>query len=242
MTKRDHVSTFFSLLLFGISFSSDEFVRIEIKVELSTGLAKISALVNVQDAEDAYVDIILLHGEKFTSNTWTEAGTFRALSNAGYRVIAVDLPGYGESTSVENIELVKPDEFLYNLIKTLRLKNPVLISPSMSGKYSIPFIISYPNILSGFVPIAPLFPRKFVISNVPSNITFITLVVWGSKDSRGRKRSEELLKLKNSVSMEMVDSSHACYLDRPEYFNQELLRFVDKISRLTLPQGGLVNS
>lgn len=224
------------LLIFVSKASSAEFVQKEIQVQLSTGVAAINSLVQDVDQFDAYVDVIFLHGEKFTSLTWIETGTLRALSIAGYRVIAIDLPGYGKSPEARN-EL-KPEEFLYKLLVLLKLKNPVLISPSMSGKFSIPFLVSYPNILSGYVPIAPVFPRKFQVSNIPSNSTYLTLVVWGSKDSRGRKRSEELLKLKNSVSMEMSDSNHACYLDRPDYFNQELLRFVDKISRLSLVQGG----
>ena len=41
--------------------------------------------------------VVLLHGATLTSETWEETGTIQTLANAGYRVIAVDLPGLGRS-------------------------------------------------------------------------------------------------------------------------------------------------
>ena len=38
--------------------------------------------------------ILLLHGMKFQAATWRENGTLETLANAGYRAVALDLPGF----------------------------------------------------------------------------------------------------------------------------------------------------
>lgn len=37
--------------------------------------------------------VLFLHGMRFTSDDWVRIGTLRAVRRAGYRAMAVDLPG-----------------------------------------------------------------------------------------------------------------------------------------------------
>ena len=46
------------------------------------------------------MDIFLLHGSAFTSMTWEQIQTLEQLKENGYRAIAVDLPGFGESPNI----------------------------------------------------------------------------------------------------------------------------------------------
>ena len=46
-------------------------------------------------------------------------------------------------------------EFLYSLVTALGLSHPVIVSPSMSGSFAMPFLVKHSDQLSGFVPVAP---------------------------------------------------------------------------------------
>ena len=43
------------------------------------------------------LQVLLLHGASFTSETWVEIGTFQLLSAMKYRVVALDIPGKSET-------------------------------------------------------------------------------------------------------------------------------------------------
>ena len=92
--------------------------------------------------ENSKYAVLLLHGARFTSKNWQAIGTLAALSSNGYTVVAVDLPKYGLSTGVKE----QPEEdgkiqFLAELIKKLNLDRPVIVAPSMSGSYALPFVL-----------------------------------------------------------------------------------------------------
>ena len=66
--------------------------------------------------------------------------------------------GYGDSKG----EVKDPAAFLEGVQDLLKLHNPVIVSPSMSGKFSLPFLVEYPEKVKGFVPVAPVGTGKFV--------------------------------------------------------------------------------
>lgn len=39
------------------------------------------------------LQVVLLHGQAFTSKTWEELGTMALLATNGYQALAMDLPG-----------------------------------------------------------------------------------------------------------------------------------------------------
>src|SRR5687767_12705305 len=100
------------------------------------------------------ISVLLLHGMSFTSKTWLELNTINILSALGYRVVAIDLPGFGNSS--KEAHNLNRSSFLYNLIERLNLNRAVIVSPSFSGYYSLPFLLTYWNVLSGYVTVAPV--------------------------------------------------------------------------------------
>jgi pimeloyl-ACP methyl ester carboxylesterase len=63
--------------------------------------------------------VLLLHGERYSSQTWSDLGTFEFLGDSEIRTIAVDLPGYG--TSGARIDHESDADFMQALIRNLKL-------------------------------------------------------------------------------------------------------------------------
>lgn len=177
-------------------------------------------------------DVVMFHGAAFTSLTWKQIETLTILRDAGYRVIAVDLPGFGESPQ----GTILPKEnalFVEAVFKAAGVKKAVLISPSMSGRYAIPYIFS--NIrketrtLKAWVPVAPVSIRDHTEDEY-SKLGVKTFIVYGEKDSSGRAQSlQYLAKIPGSDLYGMINGEHPCYMTDPKEWNQHLLAFLEKV-------------
>ncbi len=89
------------------------------------------------------------------------------MSNWGYRVFAVDIP-YNKNNSLPKEREKEAAQWLKQLINTLHLKNLVIISPSMSGRFSLPYIFQLDEsqkLIKGFVAIAPVGTEKYKTEN-----------------------------------------------------------------------------
>jgi abhydrolase domain-containing protein 14 len=80
------------------------------------------------------------------------------LSSWGYRAFAIDIPKNGNQTFpiTEDKEAV---QWLTKLLHILRLSNVVIVSPSRSGKLSLPYIFQLneqQQLIRGYVPIDPI--------------------------------------------------------------------------------------
>jgi pimeloyl-ACP methyl ester carboxylesterase len=166
--------------------------------------------------------LLLLHGARFSSATWRDLGTIERMAAEGYRVIAVDLPGFGRSLTSE----AEPASFLADLIEALALERPVIVSPSMSGRFSLPLVARHPELVGGYVPVAPAAMDAHLAELVGSQVP--TFVVWGENDRFLPPSEAERLAaaFDDSRILILPGASHPCYLDEPDLFHRELLAFL----------------
>ncbi|MCL1468663.1 alpha/beta fold hydrolase [Argonema galeatum] len=191
-----------------------------------------SQFVQIQGAKIHYLEsgannaksVLFLHGASFSSQTWQEIGTLKLLSEEGYRAVAVDLPGYGSSERISGSNV----EFLLASIEILKLNKPILVSPSMSGNYSLPFLVNNSEKLSGFVAVAPVGIIRF--TQQVQEIQVPTLAIWGSNDRIvSVEEADKLLKvMPNGEKVILQNAGHACYMRATDEFHEHLIKFIER--------------
>ncbi|XP_060582370.1 protein ABHD14A-like isoform X1 [Ruditapes philippinarum] len=181
--------------------------------------------------DEAKSDVLFLHGMSFKSETWVSKPlwTLQLLyKTGGFRAVAIDLPGFGDSPQAE----VDPAAFMEAVIAKLQLNAPVIVSPSMSGTYSLPYLFkNVSNALSrskGFVPVAPAgtdnYKTQFPDLMIPN------LVIYGENDKRsGASSAKNFETIKQKTVVELAGARHACYMNKPDEFHKHLIDFLKKI-------------
>lgn len=177
------------------------------------------------EGDDKGRPIVLPHGASFQAESWKEIGTMKALAQAGYKVVAVDLPGFERSSPSHGAA----PTWLRVLLDLLKIERPVVVSPSMSGRFALPLVTSEPQRVSGFVAVAPV--------GIPSykdqlhRITAPVLAVWGENDRTIPLEQADLLVNAVSKGRKVIipGGSHAPYMSDPAMFHQELLGFLGEL-------------
>ncbi len=121
---------------------------------------------------------VVLHGKNFCAATWED--TIRALSAAGYRVIAPDQIGFCRSS--------KPERYQYSfqqlagnthaLLASLSVKDPVLIAHSTGGMIAARYALMYPNEVSALVLVNPIGLEDWKALGVP----WISVDEWTERE------------------------------------------------------------
>ncbi len=169
--------------------------------------------------------VLLLHGARFSSANWDEIGTIALLAGAGYRVTAVDLPGYGKSPA----NAAQPLTWMLKLIDRPGLAHPVVVSPSMSGRYALELASEEPKRIAGLVALAPVGIGQH--RDHLARITAPVLAIWGENDTVVPVAQADLLvsSVRSGRKVILAGESHAAYMSNPARFHEELLRFLKEL-------------
>ncbi|MEE7448188.1 alpha/beta hydrolase [Methylobacterium radiotolerans] len=130
-----------------------------------------------QPLQMAYLDVrpatpngrtaVLLHGKNFCAATWESQ--IRALSAAGYRVIAPDQIGFCKSSkpAAYQFSFRQLAENTYALLEKLGVERPILVGHSTGGMLAAHYALLYPKAVEQLVLVNPIGLEDWAAKGVP---------------------------------------------------------------------------
>jgi pimeloyl-ACP methyl ester carboxylesterase len=111
--------------------------------------------------------VVLLHGKNFCAATWE--GTIRALSEAGYRVLALDQIGFCKSSKPRGYQfsLQQLAANTHALLEHAGVTRPIVIGHSMGGMLAARYTLQYPDDVAQLVMVDPLGLEDWQAKGVP---------------------------------------------------------------------------
>lgn len=183
--------------------------------------------------EESPRKVVLLHGMAFNADTWYKLGTINKLSEAGYAVYAIDMPGFGKSSG-RRMSRWMAAEFLRKVLDELDINQSALVGPSMGGGIALSFAILYQSRLIALILISPAGLRDKRITRELDKIRVPVLVFWGENDRVFPINMAQYLmnRIRGSELIICPNARHPCYLDAPDLFHKELIKFLGKVFKL----------
>src|SRR6201991_2921576 len=131
-----------------------------------------------QDLQMAYLDVkpsssangrtvVLLHGKNFCAATWE--GSIKALTEAGYRVIAPDQIGFCKSSKPEGYQFTF-QQLAGNtraLLASLGLEHATIMGHSTGGMLAMRYALMYPTAVDQLVLVDPIGLEDWAAKGVP---------------------------------------------------------------------------
>jgi pimeloyl-ACP methyl ester carboxylesterase len=133
----------------------------------SQGVAMDMAYMDVAAAKPNGQTVVLLHGKNFCAATWD--GSIRALTQAGYRVIAPDQIGWCKSTKPEHYQYTFEQlaANTHELLKSLGITRAIIMGHSTGGMLAIRYGLLYPVDTQQLVLVDPLGLEDWRAKGVP---------------------------------------------------------------------------
>jgi len=148
--------------------------------------------VEINQGTNNGVSVVLLHGARFSVQTWVDLGTLLILQRHGVHAVAVDLPGYGQSRNGRkgsHGNALSKGEWLAQLLQQLVPRSRVvLVSPSMSGSYAVPYLQAHGDdgVVASWMPVAPTGIHPGIAFPEAAKSTVDVLCFYGENDPRLR--------------------------------------------------------
>jgi abhydrolase domain-containing protein 14 len=178
----------------------------------------------LQGGPDAGLLVLLLHGRMFQAATWQEIGTLAKLAETGYRAVAMDMPGFGNSPTAD----IEPTEVLKTAINQAFQDRAILLAPSMGGRIALDFTLANQELVSGLVLVGAVGIKEN--KERLKEISLPCLGVWGEEDTISPLANGDLLQqgIKDAELVVIPGAPHPCYLDHSDEWHRILFRFLNE--------------
>ena len=178
----------------------------------------------LQAGPDAGPLVLLLHGKMFQAATWQETGTLAKLADAGYRAVALDMPGFGNTQAAD----IKPAEVLKTAINQASQNRAILLGPSMGGRIALEFTLADPDLVNGLILVGTVGVQEN--KERLKEISLPCLAVWGGEDTISPLANGHLLQqeIRDAELAVIPGAPHPCYLDQPDEWHRILLEFLSE--------------
>lgn len=111
--------------------------------------------------------VVLLHGKNFCAATWEES--IRALSAAGYRVVAPDQVGFCKSSKPEHYQFSFEQlaANTHDLLQKIGVERPIVMGHSTGGMLAFRYALMYPKETKALVAVNPIGLEDWKAKGVP---------------------------------------------------------------------------
>ncbi len=149
--------------------------------------------------------ILLIHGWMYSKIIFIII--IKRLLKDGFRVIAPDMPGFGNSEEFDDVHSPENySEFLDRFVSKLGIKKFVLFGPSMGGIIALNYIIKHKEKVQKLIVQAPFFYGKQswfswklrLLTNLTGTLPLIRNLVYKITVSPRRMKNEENFLLKKT--------------------------------------------
>jgi len=133
----------------------------------SQGVATDMAYMDVAPTKPNGHVVVLLHGKNFCAATWE--GSIRALTGAGYRVIAPDQVGWCKSTKPEHYQFTFEQlaANTHDLLKSVGITKAIVMGHSTGGMLAVRYGLLFPTDTERLVLVDPLGLEDWRAKGVP---------------------------------------------------------------------------
>jgi pimeloyl-ACP methyl ester carboxylesterase len=118
--------------------------------DIKTGTAAVNGTNLYYEISGSGDPVVLLEGGQLDRRLWDDQ--FEVLARS-YRVVRMDVRGFGKSPDVSGP--YQSHEDLHTLLKALDIPRAHLIGLSLGGRIAIDFALTYPDMVSSLVLVAP---------------------------------------------------------------------------------------
>jgi pimeloyl-ACP methyl ester carboxylesterase len=120
--------------------------------------------------------------------------------------------------------------WLLELLDQLGIDRAVIVSPSMSGRFSLPLVTGAPRRAAGFVAVAPVAIPQY--RDRLGQIAAPVLAIWGEQDRTVPQANADLLigEAPQGGKVVIPGAGHAPYMNDADAFHDALLEFLGGLS------------